>query len=82
MCSRQFLSLKNLQKYAGVSRSVLNSWIEAGMPIYRLGPRCIRVNLMEFHNWAKQFRVGTDKSTSLDEFWNQAVKEVQNGIPE
>ena len=81
MCSRQFFSLKNLQKYAGVSRSVLNSWIEAGMPIYRLGPRCIRVNLIEFHNWAKQFRVGAENTEPLDEAWNQAVEEVRNGIP-
>ena len=82
MCSRQFLSLKDLQKYAGVSGSTLNLWIKAGMPIYRLGPRCRRVNLMEFHNWVKQFRVGTEKTEPLDEAWNQAVKEVQNGIPE
>ena len=52
------------------------------MPIYRLGPRCIRVNLMEFHNWVKQFRVGAEKTEPLDEAWNQAVKEVRNGIPE
>lgn len=64
-----------------MSRSVLNSWIEAGMPIYRLGPRCIRVSLMEFHDWVKQYRVGTETTETLDEAWNQAFEEVRNGIP-
>ncbi len=61
---------------------MLKSWIEAGMPTYRLGPRCTRVNLNEFHQWVKKFRVGTEKSTSLDEIWDQAIEEVQNAIPE
>jgi len=81
MYARQFLSLKELQEYVGVSRSILNSWIEAGMPIYRLGPRCIRVNLLEFHNWAKQFRVGAENTEPFEEAWDQAVEEVLNGIP-
>ena len=81
MCSRQFLSLKDLQKYASVSRTVLNCWIKAGMPFYRLGPRCIRVSLTEFHDWVKQYRVGTETTDPLDEAWNQAVEEVRNGIP-
>ena len=76
MRSKGYVSFKELIEYTSTSRSMLKSWIENGMPFYRLGPRCNRVKLDEFNEWVKQFRVGADEINHLETVWNQVMEEV------
>ena len=76
MYSKGYVSFKELIKYTSTSRSMLKSWIESGMPFYRLGPRCNRVKLDEFDEWVKQFRVDADETNHLETVWDQVIKEV------
>ena len=75
MKNKQYITLKELEEYASVSRSTLRKWKEAGMPYYQLG-RCVRVKLSEFDQWINQFRAGTEKTDHLDFIWDQVIKEV------
>ena len=76
MCSKGYVSFKELIKYTSTSRSMLRFWIKNGMPFYKLGPRCNRVKLNEFNEWVKKFRVGTDENNHLETVWEQVMEEV------
>ena len=70
----EYLSLKELQSYASVSKNTLKGWRKDGMPYYKVN-RCILVRIGEFNDWMNRFRVGT--SQDLDAMLDQVMKEVK-----
>jgi len=71
----EYLSLKQLSAYSGVSRNTLTKWLGYGMPCYRVD-RCIKFKKSDFDQWFRQFRIGAE-SQDLDTHWRQVLEEVQ-----
>jgi excisionase family DNA binding protein len=69
----EYLTLSNLEIYAGVGKKTLKKWINRGMPVYKVG-RLVRVKKGEFDVWMRQFRSGT--SEDLDAILDQVLREV------
>lgn len=71
----EYLSLRELEIYCGVSRNTLNKWLSYGMPCFKVD-RCIRVKKSEFDHWMQQYRRGTELQ-DLDSLLSQVLEEVQ-----
>ncbi|MGO9530787.1 MAG: helix-turn-helix domain-containing protein [Syntrophobacteraceae bacterium] len=67
----EYLTLKELSSYSGLSISTLRNWKRSGMPYFKLG-RSIRVKRSDFDIWAEKFRVSSsaDRKIRVQSAWD------------
>jgi len=49
-----FLTIEQACERAQVGRNTVKAWIKQGMPVMRLGPRMIRIDVDAFDQWLKE----------------------------